>query len=86
MLGEGGGVAGTSMLCPELDSFALEGLAGGTYWGGTFSVLTCFQRFASPSPVVTVGTCGDCGAVGFVPVMAAAILCILSMIFWSSSS
>ena len=82
--GGGGGVVGSYLFCPELGPFVLEGLAGGTYWGGTLPVLTCSQRISSSSSVIMAGTCGGCGAVGVVPVLAAAIPCRISMSFWSS--
>ena len=82
----GGGVDRSSLVCPELGTFGIEGLSGGTSWEGTLPVLTCYQRIPSSSPVVTAGTCGGCGAVGVVLVLAAAIHCRLSMSFWRSSA
>ena len=56
-------------------------MVGGTYWGRTFPVLTCYQSINFYSTVVAEGTCGGCGAVGIVPVLAAAIPWRLTMRF-----
>ena len=79
---EGGEVAESSLVCPRLGPLVEGGLVGGTSWGGTFPVLTLYQRIASSSPVVAEGMCGGCGAVGiFAPVLAAAIPWRLLMSF-----